>query len=130
MKLAEIKKELDKLGYDIFNYDPDQLWQIEYGLTQNLDISKFANPDYSAGQMKEICIGDERGLNVELYSDRKFNKYQMRQMRIALEAGIDFKDFADPNISHSIMETVVDILLNFKKLGGEIKYEFGKTKNI
>lgn len=122
MKLAEIKTEIEKYGFNIFDYDPDQLWQLQYAIEQNLCIAKFVNPAFNAGQMKEICIGKERGLDIELYAHRYFNKYQMREMRLALEYGIDFKDFSDPKISHSMMESIRIILHELKRLGGEIKY--------
>lgn len=32
MKIAEIKTEIEKYGFNIFDYDPDQLWQLQYAI--------------------------------------------------------------------------------------------------
>lgn len=40
----------EKLG--VFN--KDQLFQIKMGLTESLDVSSYANPEFDSGQMFEI----------------------------------------------------------------------------
>ena len=57
-----------------------QMREIRLGLEEGLDVSKYANPNFTPLQMKEIIEGLKKGLDISKYADKNFNWYQMEQI--------------------------------------------------
>lgn len=50
-------------------------------------------------QSKEILAGLEKGLDVSLYADTDYSAEQMRQIRLGLEDNLDVSPILDKNLS-------------------------------
>ena len=59
--------------------------EIRFGLEEDLDVSKYANPKFNREQMREIRYG----LEDAKYADPKFHYSQMQENRLGLEKGLD-----------------------------------------
>ena len=65
-------------------FNNSQMKQIRYGLEEDLDVSKYADPKFNCLQMRQIRQGLEHGLDVSQYADPKFNDRQMWEIRLRL----------------------------------------------
>ena len=54
--------------------------QIKWGLENNLDVSVYANPDFSVEQMREIAIGLIEDLDVSKYAKPEITVEEMRKI--------------------------------------------------
>ena len=54
--------------------------QIKWGLENNLDVSVYANPDFSVEQMREIAIGLIEDLDVSKYAKPEIKVEEMRKI--------------------------------------------------
>ena len=68
----------------INNFEEKQKIEILEGLKNNVDISIYANPEYSWVQMKEIRWGLEDNLDVSWYAKPDFDSAQMNEIRAGL----------------------------------------------
>ena len=68
----------------INNFEEEQKVEILEGLKKDLDISIYANPEYSWVQMKEIRWGLEDNLDVSWYAKPDFDSAQMNEIRAGL----------------------------------------------
>ena len=81
---------------DWFNqFDGNQKKEILKGLEDKLDVSWYANPDFSTYQMREIRYGLEEKLDVSWYVNPKFYSEQMKEIR----KGLHFE--VNPNIYYA-----------------------------
>lgn len=48
--------------------------EIRYGLTEGIDVSIYASPEFNAEQMQQIR-------DTSIYADPKFNLWQMREIK-------------------------------------------------
>jgi len=55
--------------------------EIKKGLKNNLDLTVYANKDYSSEQMEQIRLGLEANLDVSVYDKKEFYFSQMREIR-------------------------------------------------
>ena len=58
--------EQEKLYNEIiskYNFNYAQEDQIRYGIIDDLDVSIYARPEFTAEQMEQILLGLEKGLN-------------------------------------------------------------------
>lgn len=76
LALAEMKFK------DVLNiFDPMQIRVIALGMQDGLDISPYANPEFSSLQMIELYAGIRDGLDVSKYADRNMCVDDMRTER-------------------------------------------------
>ena len=54
--------------------------QIKWGLENNLDVSVYANPDFSVEQMREIAIGLIEDLDVSKYAKPEITVEEMNRI--------------------------------------------------
>lgn len=54
--------------------------QIKWGLENNLDVSVYANSDFSVEQMREIAIGLIEDLDVSKYAKPEITVEEMRKI--------------------------------------------------
>ena len=59
---------------DLDNFNDYQLEEIKLGLKQNLDVSIYASPKFSAVQMSIIRESLEKGLDIKQYINSKLLK--------------------------------------------------------
>ena len=62
-------------------FDREQLFQIKMGLEGNIDVSIYANPEYTRKQMYEIREGLEQGLDVSVYAKPEIDGFDMSRIR-------------------------------------------------
>ena len=62
-------------------FDREQLFQIKMGLEGNVDVSIYANPEYTRKQMYEIREGLEQGLDVSVYAKPEISGIEMETIR-------------------------------------------------
>ena len=62
-------------------FDREQLFQIKMGLEGNVDVSIYANPEYTRKQMSEIREGLEQGLDVSVYAKPEIDGFDMSRIR-------------------------------------------------
>jgi hypothetical protein len=91
MDVKEKLREYKRQGFGVW-----QLKEIEYGLREGLDISKYAKKEFDWMQMEEIRLGLESGVNVDIYAKPEFTSLQMREIRLGLEKGLDVSWYANP----------------------------------
>lgn len=116
-RIKQISKEFKEMGFD-----SEQIHEIELGLENNLDISKYADPNFNGNQMIEIRFGLEQGLNVSKYADSKFTWEQMQEIRLGLKSSIDVSKYADPKFDWKQMAEIRKNLKS-KKIVGKNKKE-------
>lgn len=68
--------------FNQFNYYQKQ--EILKGLEANLDVSKFANPNFDSWQMAQIKDGLQKKLDISWYADPKYSWDQMDEIRLKL----------------------------------------------
>lgn len=47
--------------------------EIRYGLTEGIDVSIYASPEFNAKQMQQIRYGLETRIDVSIYAKPEFN---------------------------------------------------------
>ncbi len=65
-------------------FDQYQAHEIRLGLEKGLDVSVYANPEFTPTQMAEIREGLEKGLDVSVYAHPEFGWEKMKQIRLGL----------------------------------------------
>ena len=73
----------------INQFDVAQKYVIKEGLKKNLDVSKYAKPEFNASQMNQIRLGLVDNLDVSLYANPKYNWGQMRGFREVLKTNLE-----------------------------------------
>jgi len=66
-------------------FNENQKHRIIKGLNDNLDVSIYANPEYSWRQMEEIRKGLEDNIDVSVYAKVKMSWREMERIRKKLE---------------------------------------------
>lgn len=96
LKEKEFNELLENLNckIDLDKFNDYQLEEIKLGLKQNLDVSIYASPNFSAVQMSIIRESLEKGLDLKQYINYKFYIGQMRLIIEGLEAGLDVSIYA------------------------------------
>ena len=77
MKNGTLKESLQKLGFNRL-----QSVEIEKGLVNNVDITKYAEQKFDAAQMKSIRLALEEGLDVTPFADDRYNYMQMEEIKV------------------------------------------------
>lgn len=94
-------------GYDLkTGFTPDQQREIREGITEGLDVSAYARPEFLAIQMREIRLGLEERLSVEIYADIKYDWFQMSEIRKGLKKKLDVGKYADSSIPFDVMRQI------------------------
>ena len=57
-----------------------------FGIRKNLNVSIYANPEFTFYQMEEIRLGLENNIDVSIFSKVEFNSDQMEEIRLGLES--------------------------------------------
>ena len=65
LKEKNKKEKIEK--YQEMGFNESQMYEIELGLEQGLDVSKYANPKFDHWHMYEICRGLEIGIDISKY---------------------------------------------------------------
>lgn len=87
-------------GVDVTVYaDPKYDWQqmhvIKRGLEQGLDVAVFANPEYTHGQMSMLLRGLQQNFDISVYTDPHFSTEQMQEIVSGMESGVNVSRYAD-----------------------------------
>ena len=61
------------------------MFELRAGQRNGVDVSLYANQDFSWEQMKQIRLGQRYGVDVLLYLDPKISWEEMEQKRLELE---------------------------------------------
>ena len=94
--MRKYKKEKEFKKYKRQGFDENQLYEIEYGIKYNLDVTKYADLKFDYIQMENIRIGLELGLDVSKYVNPEYNEYQMKEIQEGLRKGLDVDKYANP----------------------------------
>lgn len=100
------------------NYSVDQLREIRLGLEVDLDVSKYANIEYSSELMKVLREGIEKGLHPDVYLDyyhKGFTTDQLAVIRDGFLAKVDVKLYAHLTTPPEHMREILNRLINMKK---------------
>lgn len=105
---------LDTYYMTCHNYrDSWQLEQIRLGLEDNLNVSVYANDNFTWAQMEQLRLGLKDNLNVEVFANPNYSFKQMDAIRRCMKSGLDFKSLLKPNLLHSeVMELYNKICQN------------------
>lgn len=101
--------------FDSSTYDIHQILQLELGIKQKIDISKYYNSIYNYRQMNEIRKGLIERLDISIYSNPSYNSLQMYHLRKGLEENLDVSLYAHPSIPWHKMRQVYLKLTREKK---------------
>ena len=75
-----------RTGYSAnFNFNSDQMCEIEKGLEKGLDVSVYDKEEFNEDQMKQIRLGLEKNLDVSKYAKPEYNWKIMRKIRRKLK---------------------------------------------
>ena len=89
--------------FNQFNkYQQDEILK---GLEDKLDVSVYANTEFTADQMQQIRLGLEDNVDVFWYAKKEFNWKQMSQIRLGLKANLDVSKYANPELKWGEMES-------------------------
>ena len=96
---------------DWFNqFDGNQKKEILKGLEDKLDVSWYANPDFSTYQMREIRYGLEEKLDVSWYVNPKFYSEQMKEIRKGLHFEVNPNIYAKTKFSSERIPVIIAML--------------------
>ena len=73
-------------GYSAnFNFNSEQMYEIEKGLDKGLDVSVYDKEEFNEDQMEQIRLGLEKNLDVSKYAKTEYNWKIMRKIRRKLK---------------------------------------------
>lgn len=101
-----ITDSLDVSIYAKPEFNANQMWEIYEGLCSGLDVSIYADPKFNVHQMYQIRLGQEQFLEVRKYSSTAFNDSQMREIRLGLLKGDNVSFYARPEFSWEQMREI------------------------
>lgn len=93
--------DLEKSGFA-----PDQIYEIEEGMKNGLDVSVYAHREYFALQMRQIRLGMMEGLAIEEYTDAGYDWFQMEEIRKGLRKHLDIGLYSSPDIPYDKMRQI------------------------
>ena len=99
----------------INQFDEDQKTEIIKGLEEGLDVSIYANPEYSWRQMEEIRKGLKEDLDVSWYANPSISARAMELIRWGLEDDLDVSLYANRGYSFKHMREIRDKLHRLKE---------------
>ena len=99
----------------INQFDEDQQVQIRIGIKSNLDVSIYANPEYSWRQMEEIRKGLKEDLDVSWYANPSISVREMELIRWGLEDDLDVSLYANKGCSLKYMREIREKLHRLKE---------------
>ena len=70
-------------------YDEDQKYELDLGIENGVDITRYDDPNLESRQMCQIRLGLEAGVDVTIYNKTKYDWEQMIQLRLGLQSGDD-----------------------------------------
>lgn len=76
----ELASMIQELGYQLSNFDDDQLKALDYCLSKGFDIKCAIDPVYDGEQMTMIISGKYNGFDPLYYAKPDFSYMQMRRM--------------------------------------------------
>lgn len=82
-------------------------------------MSQYVHQCVYLSQVDEIAEGLYLGLDVSCYANNDFTPQQMRLIRSGLEEGLDAKQYADPTLSEYEMNCRLDELRHPIAIGGD-----------
>lgn len=87
-------------------YDNTQLSEIEKGLEQGVEISRYISPEFNGNQMEQIRLGLEEKIDISKYADSKFSHTQMEQIRKGIALGLDVDVYANNEFNAEQMDFI------------------------
>ena len=85
-----MKRYIKAATYNGMEFNNSQMYYIQKGLDEGLDVSIYANPEFKDDrQMWQIYEGLKSGIDVNIYANPKFGFQKMSYIREALEQGWD-----------------------------------------
>lgn len=94
---------LDVSIYSTDEYSDGQMEQLYLGMLHNLNIGTYKDRNLSAEQMREIRLGEAEGVNTSIYAKCDYTYLQMRELRIAQQMHLDVTAYADQRLDHRVM---------------------------
>lgn len=88
-------------------FDSAQIWLIEQGMENGVDVTVYADPKYDWQQMHVIKRGLEQGIDVAVFSNPKYTHGQMGMLLRGLAQDLDVSAYADPQFSAEQMKEIV-----------------------
>ena len=99
----------------INQFDEDQQVQIRIGIKSNLDVSIYANPEYSWRQMEEIRKGLKQSLDISWNANPSISARAMELIRWGLEDNLDVSLYANKGYSFKHMRDIRSELHRLKE---------------
>lgn len=96
--------DVDKYANPEFNYE--QKVQIKKGLESKLDVDTYANPKYNADQMNVLYKALRANLDISKMANEKYSYLQMDLIKSCLETGYDITKYINTNYSIEQMEQI------------------------
>lgn len=99
--------DFDKLykatGVNPEEYNEHQIEVLLGGLSEGINIKKYANPKFISDEMEVIAEGLMYGVDVDKYAKLEFNSGQMREILEGLIVGINVDLYTNPKLSPNAM---------------------------
>ncbi len=120
--------------YFLFGMRGECMHEVRRGLEQNLDVSVYADEQYSWKQMRELRLGLEHQIDVTPYAKPLYRADQMREIRKGIENNVDielYKSMVHPaqemHIMRKWLEEGKTLPSNLSKLfSGQLQEELDK----
>lgn len=93
-------------NYRDLGFTPDQVAEIEEGLSMNIDVSPYAKKEFLAIQMRQIRMGIMEDLPVWFYAKTDYDWFQMEEIRKGLLQKLDVDIYADPTLPYDKMRQI------------------------
>lgn len=103
-------KEIFNKCYNDDRFDEYQMYLINCGIEEGLDIGTYAKPEFDKSQMHVIYLGLAAGLDVSVYAKPEFSGDQMYLIYYGLRKSLDVSTYAKPDLNYYQMRDILDKL--------------------
>lgn len=105
LSVETILESYKKQGFDKY-----QLEFLEKCLNDGIEVSQFANKDYTVERMKLLCNARKKGIDISLATQYEFTIDQMQHIISGLELGVDVSIYALPKYRATQMTVIKRVL--------------------
>ena len=123
--VTELAEAIDKKGYEVSNFNREQISALHYALKRNWRIDEVINPAYDSDQIVTIVSGIKNGYDPKYFANPELNHKQMLRIIQGLGCNIDVTKYNNPKLSEHQMTSIlvglmagidIDKLFNDNKL--------------
>lgn len=123
--VTELAEAIDKKGYEVSNFNREQISALHYALKRNWKIDEAINPAYDSDQIVTIVTGIKNGYDPKYFANPELNHKQMLRIIQGLGCNVDVTKYNMSKYSDHQMTSIlvglmagieIDKLFNDNKL--------------